>query len=294
MAQVIKGTTYSNGDEVTATNLNNHVDNATVTNIQTADIADGQITSAKIASSTIVPGDVDLTQTYTWTVANTTGDATVYDCDSLTTGSIMELRSNSTDSSERQLLLVKNSNASATTAAGIYVDQNANARGIVSDCAGTNVCVQCQNSGDGPHLRLTGDPTVASPADGDIWYTGSALNFYNGSTTTDLLSASAGTQQFNAKAWGYVTYSGGTPTLQDSYNISGITDTAQGRLNVQFDTDFANVNYAIMATAEDASSDDSFCTVNTKAVGACEIAVRRPGTGLVDPDGIMFVAFGDQ
>jgi len=47
-------------------------------------------------------------------------------------------------------------------------------------------------TGNGSHLRLTGDPTVASPVDGDLWYTGSALNFYDGSSTTDLLAGGVG------------------------------------------------------------------------------------------------------
>lgn len=45
---------------------------------------------------------------------------------------------------------------------------------------------------NGSHIRLTGDPTVASPVDGDLWWDGSALNFFDGIGTTDLLAAGTG------------------------------------------------------------------------------------------------------
>lgn len=52
MATVTKGRTFVSGETVTPTKLNELVDNATVTAIQTADIADGQVTTAKLASTT--------------------------------------------------------------------------------------------------------------------------------------------------------------------------------------------------------------------------------------------------
>ena len=47
-----------------------------------------------------------------------------------------------------------------------------------------------------PHIRLTGDPTNASPVDGDMWFDGTALNFRDASSTTDLLSAGGGALTF--------------------------------------------------------------------------------------------------
>jgi len=48
-------------------------------------------------------------------------------------------------------------------------------------------------TGSGPHLNFIGDPTVVTPVDGDLWYTGTSLNFYNGATTKDLLAAGGAT-----------------------------------------------------------------------------------------------------
>jgi microcystin-dependent protein len=50
MATVTKGRTFVSGETVTPAKLNNVVDLATVTDIQTADIADGQVTDAKLAT----------------------------------------------------------------------------------------------------------------------------------------------------------------------------------------------------------------------------------------------------
>ena len=51
MATVTKGKTFVSGEVITPTKLNALVDSATVTNIQTADIADGQITLAKLVTT---------------------------------------------------------------------------------------------------------------------------------------------------------------------------------------------------------------------------------------------------
>ena len=51
MATVTKGRTFTSGETVTPAKLNDVVDLATVTNIQTADIADGQVTVPKLEAT---------------------------------------------------------------------------------------------------------------------------------------------------------------------------------------------------------------------------------------------------
>jgi hypothetical protein len=53
MATVTKGRTFTSGETVTPAKLNDVVDLATVTDIQTADITDGQITTAKILDANV-------------------------------------------------------------------------------------------------------------------------------------------------------------------------------------------------------------------------------------------------
>ena len=94
-----------------------------------------------------------------------------------------------------------------------------------------------------------------------------------------------------AKAWAYVTYSAGTPTLQASSNVSGITDTATGRLTVTIDTDFANANWAAVVSIEDASEFFVWSLVS-KAAGSVEIQMYGLTTaGLADPDAVSLVAY---
>lgn len=59
--------------------------------------------------------------------------------------------------------------------------------GLTSSRSTTATASTLTNTGNGPHINFTGDPTVASPTDGDLWFTGSELNFRNGTTTVPLL-----------------------------------------------------------------------------------------------------------
>jgi len=79
------------------------------------------------------------------------------------------------------LMFVYNEHASATAGMARF-----------ASASSTAYILKLQHDGDGPHLNLSGDPDVVSPTDGDLWYTGSALNFRDGSTTKDLLSGIGG------------------------------------------------------------------------------------------------------
>lgn len=110
--------------------------------------------------------------------ANTTGDVIQITANALTTGDGLRITSTSADTNSRNLIEVVNDDALATGTVGVRVQQ---------DSTGPNIILNA--AGNGPHINLIGDPTVASPADGDFWFTGSALNFRNGAATVDLLSA---------------------------------------------------------------------------------------------------------
>jgi hypothetical protein len=116
------------------------------------------------------------------------------------------------------------------------------------------------------------------------------------SSSTGVLSKTyggSGTTGDNiVKAWASVTYAGGVPTLQDSYNVSGITDTAEGQLTVTWDTDFATTNYAIVCNPLDAS-DTIFTWVKTIATGSCLLRCCSDSGATHDPDGWYCIAIGD-
>lgn len=75
--------------------------------------------------------------------------------------------------------------------------------------------------------------------------------------TSATLIVSPANQHFHPghpKFWYRVTVSGNVPTLQQSYNITSITDTATGQLTVTIGNDFSAVNYAIATGVEGAST----------------------------------------
>lgn len=104
-----------------------------------------------------------------------------------------------------------------------------------------------------------------------------------------------GRRVYPAGCWGSVTYSAGTPTLNDSHNVTGITDTATGRLTVTIATDHANDDYAAGATAvQSAAAGKTNSTIVSKAVGSFEVTTILSDTGSSsDPLGIDFYSFGD-
>ena len=80
------------------------------------------------------------------------------------------------------------------------------------------------------------------------------------------------------KFWARVNVSAGAPTLATSYNVTSITDTAQGRLTVTIATDFANANWCAALAIETASGDTYYSTITNGAVAAGTIEVRALDT----------------
>jgi hypothetical protein len=97
-----------------------------------------------------------------------------------------------------------------------------------------------------------------------------------------------------AKAWGYVTVSGGTPTLVTSHNITSIADGGTGVLNVTIATDMSSASYAILCSAEHDNAVESICRIDSQAAGSFVLRnVNTSGTE-VDPPAWHFVVYGDQ
>lgn len=99
-----------------------------------------------------------------------------------------------------------------------------------------------------------------------------------------------------AKVLGNITWSGGTPTLQSgSRNVTGITDTAEGRVTITIDNDFANTNYIVTAIVESNSTTSPrliSITQSSKAVGSFELCTSNSGGNLNDPTSLSFACFG--
>lgn len=86
-----------------------------------------------------------------------------------------------------------------------------------------------------------------------------------------------------AKAW--VDYNQATPAVNDSYNVTSVTDTATGNYTVNFTAALPNANYAIggwtkYSTASTVGSLVGNST-STKTTAACQLYSNNNGT-LVD------------
>jgi len=81
-----------------------------------------------------------------------------------------------------------------------------------------------------------------------------------------------GLSQFTAKAW--VNFNGvGTVAINDSHNISSVTDVAGGRMQPNFANNLANINYAVVASCstENSGNTGMFAMTNTSHTGASSI-----------------------
>ena len=106
-------------------------------------------------------------------------EATTVNCvtiaaDTLTTASALQINSASADTSARNLLDVNNSNVAADAVICVRVNN-----------VGDDANLLLANSGNGAHIRFTGDPGPSS-VDGDFWFNGTELFINVGGTTYSL------------------------------------------------------------------------------------------------------------
>ncbi len=108
-----------------------------------------------------------------------------------------------------------------------------------------------------------------------------------------------GRQHFHpsgAKAWVEAGAVEATPAVRRGYNVTTITNTATGRMTVNWVTDFSDADYAVTCV----SGMDDEPTTNfvgyagdTKAAGTCEFQFFDSTNTAADPNDFSVVAFGD-
>ena len=104
------------------------------------------------------------------------------------------------------------------------------------------------------------------------------------------------TKQHAAKAWANIDESG-TPSIRDSFNVSGITDHATGDFSHAFTSAFANVNHASSA-ASNATLGANYNrnTSFLEALSASSIRHKSSSAndnGVEDQEAVMVITFGD-
>lgn len=105
-----------------------------------------------------------------------------------------------------------------------------------------------------------------------------------------------------AKAWCYFTVSGGTPALEESYNVTSITDNGVGDYTINFTNALETAEYAAHVSGVPVSNGTVQCVLQEKAGGtrsttAFQIAMLATGGGAggaVDTTRGSVVIFGNM
>jgi len=116
--------------------------------------------------------------------------------------------------------------------------------------------------------------------------------------TTQVLNIRAdgkAISQFTAAAW--VSIDGvGTVGINDSYNISSITDNGTGLYTINIDTNMLNSDYCVTAMCQGTNYSSAFASGHgTMSTGSFPIRVRSGDNSVYkDADEVMLTIFGDQ
>lgn len=111
---------------------------------------------------------------------------------------------------------------------------------FISEGSGNWRCISYFKAATGAHVTA-----ATATASGVIEIATNAEMTTGTDTTRAATPANVRYHDGVLKCWGYVTVSGGTPTLAASHNVTSIADTAVGTVTVTIATDFTTASYAI-------------------------------------------------
>jgi len=116
----------------------------------------------------------------------------------------------------------------------------------------------------------------------------------NDITVTVGATATAKLEQGLAKCW--FNYNQDGPTVDDSFNLTSVTDTGTGIFDPQWNNNFANVNYACSGMGPDTffvCQDDGHEETVLTTTGDCQMKMTQYTGSLVDARQTMVIAHGD-
>ncbi len=91
---------------------------------------------------------------------------------------------------------------------------------------------------------------------------------------------------------GWINFNGtGTPAINNSYNVSSITDLGTGKWQIDWQNAFTDANYAAVASSNAISSSGSDTAIVNKAAGSLEVWIVSSGA-LADVADISVIAIG--
>lgn len=124
----------------------------------------------------------------------------------------------------------------------------------------------------------------AIDADGDLTVGGSV------EISGDLTVSGKTSDYYHSRIKGWCDLTGtGTIAINDSFNVSSVTDNGTGDYTVTWDTDFTNTYYAVAALATSPQIEYS-----SKATGATRVITRNSGGSAADSQTVSIIAIGDQ
>lgn len=139
------------------------------------------------------------------------------------------------------------------------------------------------------------NPKTATASDFQSLFAAAASDMETATSTT--LNTTPGLQHRHPghpKAWGYITMSGGTPTLQTSYGTTSITDTNTGRVTVNLSITLSSTNYAVIVSIDQDDTQRLIAGVVSKGTTSFEIKLFSTGGTLSDGyAGVQYAVFGD-
>ncbi len=86
----------------------------------------------------------------------------------------------------------------------------------------------------------------------------------------------------------------GTAAIDDSFNVSSITDNSTGNYTVTWDTDFASVDYVAVAASSGGPSGGFITTLSSYATGSVVVQIKTVAPASVDDADVCVIAIGDQ
>ena len=95
---------------------------------------------------------------------------------------------------------------------------------------------------------------------------------------------------------GWVNFNGtGTIAIRDSHNVTSLTDNGTGDYTVNWNTDFADINYSVGGMATEVGVSNRFITIGAAlTVGATRVRTVTAGGANTDSDWVTVQAMGNQ
>jgi hypothetical protein len=114
-----------------------------------------------------------------------------------------------------------------------------------------------------------------------------------GTSTTTVVPP--GRQHFHpsaAKAWAFVTVSGGNPSITTGYNAASVTDHGEGAFTLNFTTSMSSANYMALVSPEDSTA-TGFARIVSKGTGGVRVELNRYSDGAAQDVSFNVLVFGD-